>query len=65
MDRLKKTLKWVVYIILAIIAIGVVAAGGLVFLAIGASIGAIVLGAFVVLFLAAGIKEYWEASRNK
>ena len=65
MKNLKEVLKWVVYTILAIIVIGIVATGGLVFLAIGASIGAIVLGAFVVLFLAAGIKEFWETSRNK
>lgn len=65
MKNLKEVLKWVVYTILAIIVIGIVATGGLVFLAIGASIGAIVLGAFVVLFLAAGIKEFWETSRGK
>lgn len=64
MADLKEVLKWVGYIILAIIAVGVLATGGLVFLAVGATIGAIFLGGFIVMLLAAGIKEYWETSRK-
>ena len=65
MTDLKEVFKWVGYTILAIIAVGMVATGGLVFLLIGATIGTVIIGGLIVWFIAALIKTSWETSRSK
>ena len=65
MDNLKEALKWVGYTLLALICVGVVAIGGLVFLVIGTTIGTVIIGGLIVWFIAALIKTSWETSRSK
>lgn len=60
MSEMTKWLKGITYTIAAIVLISVVATGGLVFLAIGAIIGLISVGAMAVAFVAYLIKEAWE-----
>lgn len=65
MAKLQEALKWVGYTLLALVAIGVVATSSLVFLAIGATIAAVVIGGMIIWFVAAMIKESWDSRRSR
>ena len=55
-------LKWIGCILVSIMGLCLVV-GALTFIAtIGVTLGAIALGAFIILFLAMAIKEYFESS---
>ena len=56
-----ESLKWIGSIVASITGLCLVIGAAALLAVIGASMGAIALGVFIVLFIAAGIKEYFES----
>lgn len=61
MAMVKNWLKWIIYTLLAVLAIGTLLSVGVVFLVIGVIVGIIILVGIVAYL----IKDFWEYSVSR
>lgn len=61
MAMVKNWLKWIIYTLLAVLAIGALISVGVVFLVIGVIVGIIILVGIVAYL----IKDFWEYSVSR